>query len=107
MAARVKTSNDPRAGRLVRSARISHGFLALVAAAAPLPAVAQPIGSAVQLAHPVGGQSVYDFYAARDGRPLWLAEDGSAGRAAEILLDYLRTADADGLEPDQFRLAEL
>jgi L,D-transpeptidase YcbB len=107
MAAKVKTSNDLRAGRLVRSARISHGLLALAAAVAPLPAVAQPIGSAAQLAEPARGQSVFDFYAARDGRPLWLGEDGSAEIAASILLDYLRTAEADGLDPDQFRVAEL
>ena len=107
MAAKVKTSNDPRAGRPVRSARISHVLLALAAAAAPLPAVAQSIGPAAQLAEPAFGQSIADFYAARDGRPLWLGEDASAGSAATILLDYLRTAEADGLEPGQFRLAEL
>jgi murein L,D-transpeptidase YcbB/YkuD len=107
MAATVKTSEDLRAGRPVRSARISLGLLALAAAAAPLQAVAQPIGSAAQIEQPAGGQSIADFYAARDDRPLWLEQDGSAGRAASILLDYLSTAQADGLEPDQFRIAEL
>ena len=107
MAARLKTSNELRAGRLVRSARISHALLALAAVAAPLPAVAQPRAPTAQVAEPARGQSIADFYAARDDRPLWLEDDGSAGRAASILLDYLRTAEADGLEPDQFRLAEL
>lgn len=107
MAAKVTTSDNLRAGRLVRSARISHWVLTAAAAAVPWPAISQPVGSAQQLTQEAGGQSVSDFYAARDGRPLWLAEDGSAGRAAEILLDYLRTAEADGLDSNRYGYAEL
>ncbi len=107
MVGTASTSNDLRAGCLVRPARISLWTLALATAAAPLPALAQPIGPGAQLAQPVAGQSVADFYAARDGRPLWLAEDGSTTNAATILLDYLRTADIDGLDSGRYRFPEL
>jgi murein L,D-transpeptidase YcbB/YkuD len=92
-----------RAGRLVRPARLSLGAMALAMAA--VPASAGPLTSAAALAQPLGGQSVADFYAARDHRPLWL-QDGN-GAAATALLDLLRTADADGLDPADYRVGEL
>jgi L,D-transpeptidase YcbB len=92
-----------RAGRLVRPARLSLCAMALAMAA--VPASAGPLTSAAALAQPLGGQSVADFYAARDHRPLWL-QDGS-GAAATALIDLLRTADADGLDPSRYPVGEL
>ena len=107
MASPVSNSNNLRAGRLVRSARISLVGLALVAVTI-LPA--SRAEAAIAPAHfepPVGGQSIADFYAARRGEPLWLRWDGSAGAEPMILLDYLRTAEADGLDSGRYRLDEL
>ena len=58
-------------------------------AAAPAPAPVAP--------QPAAGQSVDDFYRARNGAPLWLAP--AAGDAAEQLLTLLSTASLDGLDP--------
>lgn len=92
-----------RAGRLVRPARL---LLALGAAAAlgATPAAARPRPAPV-VAQPASGQSVDDFYAARGGRPLWLAP-GNEG-SAEALLDLIRTARADGLDPATYNLRDL
>jgi L,D-transpeptidase YcbB len=103
MPRRVIASNSMRAGRLVRPARLSLCAMALAMAA--VPASAGPLTSAAALAQPLGGQSVADFYAARDHRPLWL-QDGS-GAAATALIDLLRTADADGLDPSRYPVGEL
>jgi len=72
---------------------------------AAVPASAGPLTSAAALAQPLGGQSVADFYAARDHRPLWL-QDGS-GAAATALIDLLRTVDAEGLDPSRYPVGEL
>ena len=106
MPSRVNASNSMRAGRLVRPARLSlcaAAALAAVSAAVPAQAAEFPIAAAA-LAQPFGGQSVADFYATRDHRPLWL-KDGSG--AAMVLLDLLRTADADGLDPTRYPVGEL
>lgn len=104
MLRRVFASNTSRAGRLVRPARLSLCAVALAAATAAHPASAQETTSAaITAAQPLGGQSIADFYAARGGQPLWLHGDG----AAMLLLDYMRTADADGLDPDRYRVAKL
>ena len=106
MPRRVIASNSMRAGRLVRPARLSlcaAAALAAVSAAVPAQAAEFPIAAAA-LAQPFGGQSVADFYATRDHRPLWL-KDGSG--AAMVLLDLLRTADADGLDPTRYPVGEL
>lgn len=103
MASSVSNSYNLRAGRLVRSARIS--LCALVIAVAPVLAAGQAqAAAAAQFAAPMGGQSVDDFYAARRGAPLWLGWEGSAGAAPTMLLDYLRTATADGLDPGRYPL---
>jgi L,D-transpeptidase YcbB len=108
MPRRVTASNVSRAGRLVRPARLSLCAAALAAAAAALPvSAAQSTLSAVVAAEPAGGQSLADFYAARDGRPLWLRATGDAGVEPMILLDLLRTADADGLDPKRYRVSQL
>lgn len=76
-------------------------------ALAPVPQ-ASAAAAAAQYAEPErGGQSITDFYAARGGRPLWLRSDGSAGVEAVLLLDLLRTARADGLDPGRYRVKDL
>src|SRR5215203_312983 len=108
MARRGIAPHHMRAGRLVRPARFSLCAAALAAAAALLPAPeAAAARSTSELEQPLGGQSTADFYAARDGQPLWLGEDGSAGGSATLLLNYLRTADADGLDPGHYPISQL
>jgi L,D-transpeptidase YcbB len=51
------------------------------------------------------GQSVDDFYRARNAAPLWLAP--AAGDAAEQLVSLLSTASLDGLDADKYRVASL
>ena len=76
---------------------------ALIAAAAPLSfADAAPAPASSQ---PATGQSVADFYRARNNAPLWLAP--SAGNAAERLVALLSTASLDGLNADRYQTAAL
>ena len=108
----LRRGNSPtlkRAGRLVRPARLSLCAAALAMAAALVPAspAVAAIAAAAQLAPALNGQGIEDFYAARAGRPLWLREDGSAGIEPMQLLDVLRTADADGLDPGRYRVEML
>ena len=106
MLGREQSLEDLRAGRLVRSARLSLYALALAAGMAVLPAPpAAAATAAAESAALQGGQSIADFYAARDGRPLWLGD--GAGETSALLLDFLRTADADGLDPDAYRSPQL
>ena len=107
MVRRFTASNSMRAGRLVRPARLSLCAAALAAATAALPAhAAAPTNlSVAALAQPSAGQSVADFYAARADRPLWLS-DGATADAA-VLLELLRTADADGLDPARYPIGQL
>ena len=49
-------------------------------------------------------QTLDAFYVARGNRPLWLT---GSGNQAQILLNYLQTADADGLIPNLARLRDL
>jgi len=91
-----------RAGRLGRPARLLLAFAASCGIAASASARDKP----VPVVTPPGqGQSVDDFYAARGGQPLWLAP-GNEG-AAEALLELLRNARADGLDPTTYSVREL
>lgn len=81
-------------------------FLASALLLTPLPG-GFPAAAAQYSEPALGGQSIADFYAARDGKPLWLREDGSTGVEPMMLLDYLRTAQADGLDPGNYRAAQL
>jgi murein L,D-transpeptidase YcbB/YkuD len=88
-----------------------HFYRKLGSAAAALVLTALPVG-AVQAnpapARPVqanAGQTVADFYRARNGAPLWLSP--SAGNAAERLVGLLSTASLDGLNPDRYQTAAL
>jgi L,D-transpeptidase YcbB len=85
--------------------------LGLVLAAAPL-SVAEarsrpaPAPQLVQQQQPLRlGQSVEDFYRARNGAPLWLSP--SAADSAEQLISLLASSSLDGLNPDPARLAAL
>ena len=99
-----KPLNDLRAGRSKRPARFSLCAAVLAGAAAILPiSPAEPATNATELSAPLEGQSIAEFYAARDGRPLWLRDGVDPSR----LLDYLRTADADGLDPRNYRVDQL
>jgi len=61
----------------------------------PSPAVAQ---TAILAA---GAQGISDFYAARNGQPLWFSQDG---RQIDVLLEILNTAEIDGLQPGKYRV---
>lgn len=52
---------------------------------------------------PVREESLESFYAARANRPLWFGDFGESGAAPQILIDLLRSARADGLDPDLYR----
>jgi murein L,D-transpeptidase YcbB/YkuD len=103
MVASVNALNDPRAGRLVRSARLSLCALGFAALTAAIPASAQTNAFAATIAAQSSGQSIADFYAARGGQPLWLRDTG----APLLLLEYLRTADADGLDPNRYPIKQV
>jgi murein L,D-transpeptidase YcbB/YkuD len=102
MTRRATASNHSRAGRLVRSARFSLCAAALAVAAAILPASHAEAAVAFEAASP-SGESIGDFYAGRNGQPLWLRD----GADPTKLLDYLRTADADGLDPADYPVEQL
>ena len=53
------------------------------------------------------GESIDDFYAARNGRLLWFDHLGPSGAAPRLLLDLLLSAQADGLNPDNYRSRDL
>jgi murein L,D-transpeptidase YcbB/YkuD len=68
---------------------------ASAAAAAPAPLQQQA----------TSGQSVSDFYRARNNYPLWLSP--SAGDAAQQLLNLLSSASLDGLDPGRYQIPAL
>ena len=84
--------------------KLSGVAMGLVLAAAPLSFVHAAPAQA-QAARPLAGQSVADFYRARNGAPLWLSP--TAGDAAQRLIVALSNARFDGLDPDRYRVAAL
>jgi murein L,D-transpeptidase YcbB/YkuD len=95
---------------LLRKGRLSLIPFALLAGVAlPLAAHAQAPVEQVQAALAREGgmdRGVRDFYAARDFRPLWLAE-GAGFEAAERVVEVLETARLDGLDPGAYRTRRL
>ena len=92
-------SNDWRVGRFTRPARLSLCFgLALAIASPQAASAAAPLTAS---APSVQGQSLDDFYAARGYRPLWFGSYGDP-EAAFLLIDLLRNARVDGLDPNQY-----
>ncbi len=77
---------------------------ALSVAAVPLPGVAFAANAQSTRAPHVGGQSLTDFYAARNWRPVWLAHPG---RQIDVLLEILDSARVDGLDPRRYRIGNL
>jgi len=79
-------------------------FLGAAALLAPGAANAQTAPAAAMAPSSVG-QTIADFYKARNGAPLWLTP--AAGNAAEQLISLLSSASLDGLNPDKYHPAEL
>ncbi|MDP1908230.1 MAG: hypothetical protein Q8K85_08015, partial [Hyphomicrobium sp.] len=52
------------------------------------------------------GETIDNFYAARHGEPLWFGRDND-GAAAQVLIELIRDARADGLNPDNYAPQEL
>jgi murein L,D-transpeptidase YcbB/YkuD len=71
------------------------------------PQTATAATTAAFVSAPVSADSVDAFYAARDYRPLWLDDRGRFGVAPRILLDLFDHAEADGLNPADYRLRNL
>jgi len=100
---RVKSLRFECTGR-----RPVHFFRRMLPLAAALAFVAAPAAAqaqtapAVQQAH---GQSVGDFYRARNNYPLWLSP--AAGDSAQQLIALLSSANLDGLDPGRYHVAEL
>jgi murein L,D-transpeptidase YcbB/YkuD len=99
----IRGMSGAAAGMLIAAAPLSSasaasavapGLVAAVTAARPLtPApVAAPL-------------NIYDFYRTRAGAPLWLSPRG--GDSAQQLIDLLKSADIDGLNPDRYGVAAL
>lgn len=89
-------------------------LIALMLAAAPLPALAQDAGAALPLSSAVAEEigdrtrgDLREFYLSRKNRPLWLTPAGSLDPAALALLDLLRTAEIDGLDPRKLKVSAL
>jgi len=53
----------------------------------------------------VAGMGVGDFYAARNGAPLWFGPN--SGYAAQAFVDLLKNAKTDGLDPERYGLDTL
>lgn len=107
---RLRFEADPRAGRVMRPARFMFGSGLAAACAltlAPLPAsAAATIGAAsTAAARTSAAQSVQDFHAARAGQPLWFRLGNE--QAGNELLQLLRTAKADGLNPKRYRIRDV
>ena len=73
--------------------------LAAVAQSAPLLAQSRLDANIQRLAAP--NPELAAFYASRQYRPLWV-RGAALGQEADILLDLLRTAEADGRDPNRY-----
>ena len=66
---------------------------------------AAPASAAVaQASQHIRGESLENFYTARGGQPLWFGTYGSSRAAPHILIDILRGARADDLDPERYRV---
>jgi murein L,D-transpeptidase YcbB/YkuD len=87
----------------VRRISIILGAVAALAAA-PISSPAQAeAAAAFAVPH---GQTVRDFYKIRQSSPLWF-KGGYPTAAAQALVSLLSTAQADGLDPDRYRVDEI
>lgn len=92
-------------GRAVaaRFARPAALVLAMLAATAA-PLALAPAGAAT-VAVVAAGQSVSDFYDAHGDRPVWFGPSYDDRSAAIALIELLRSAEADGLDPARYDIA--
>jgi len=104
----VKSLRDECTGRwpvhFFRNVAGAAAGLMLVAASSPAAAAPQAPVPAQQRPL-VLGQSVADFYRARNNYPLWLAP--AAGNAADQLIGLLSSSSLDGLYPDKYHVDAL
>ena len=100
----MKVKRNGRTGpRPVRRLSIILGAVAALAAA-PISSPAQAeAAAAFAVPH---GQTVRDFYKIRQSSPLWF-KGGYPTAAAQALVSLLSTAQADGLDPDRYRVDEI
>src|SRR5688572_9463094 len=61
----------------------------------------------LRLTLPAMAAELRPFYAARQFRPLWLNEFGRPSGAASMLMHHLRTAQFDGVSPQELGFAKL
>ena len=73
---------------------------ALMMGAVAIPAAAANRAPAASTQPASSGQSIADFYRARNNYPLWLSP--AAGDAPQQLIALLRTSNLDGLYPDKY-----
>lgn len=66
---------------------------------------AESQGVALELREQAGGR-IKRFYAARGFWPLWV-EAGRIGPSAQVLLEFLETADLDGLDPRDYKIGTI
>ena len=88
---------------------LAAGWSPATPAAPPRPQVATSPAMARQVAAQIQEQAngqIRSFYASRGFWPLW-ASTGRIGPEADALLEFLRGADLDGLEPKSYKLDDL
>jgi murein L,D-transpeptidase YcbB/YkuD len=84
-----------------RPGAIAAGILlaALALGSSPLNAAPAP------QAKPMSGNGIGDFYNARNGAPLWFS--AASGNGAQALIELLKSAKTDGLDPDRYGVNSL
>lgn len=99
--ARPRFTNDERAGRFARPARLSLCLaMALSCAGTGVASTAvSPSGASTTLR----GETIDSFYDARGNRPLWFEYGDRFDEAPHSLMNLLQSAQADGLDPDRYR----
>jgi hypothetical protein len=93
------------------SVRSIFATCAAFALAAPLHLAAQPAAAIsaplrAEMADRANGELV-EFYAARDFQPFWLTADGTVRPALTALLDQVRNASVDGIDPRAIKPEDL
>lgn len=105
MISKRKVRTGPtRPVRILSSFGGGFAAIAFAAAAAVFPYSAASAQAGAPLYAAAGAGGVADFYKARSNRPIWLSQPG---RQAEVLLETLKNAQLDGLNPDRYGVSEL
>lgn len=79
----------------------------MLALAAVLPQAASAAVAPALSTPAVRGETLDNFYAGRGYRPLWFGNFGGSDEAPFRLIDLLRSARVDGLDPDRYRSRSL